>query len=246
MHWPNEKTLAGTIAAAVVVGITVYMVQQHRIASLELQRQSAIAERDEAVAGREEALTWLKLKEQQLKSVQQQNGELLALRGEAARLRDQVTKQKEQRPPGTLEPTGTAPTPQPGDYISKEQLAFVGFSTPERCWESCIWAMFSGNFDAMTNSFGPEMQREFGDPQMKAEFEATIKSNTQNFGGMQVLARKEIAEDKVELKILMHDKTDEISIQPIVKVGDEWKRQGNSRGYTAEWEKSGTVETFTR
>ena len=240
MNWPRHKTLAGTIAVT-VVGIGVYIVQQQRIASLELQRQSMVAERDEALAGQQEALARLKLKEQQLKSAQQQNGELLGLRREVAGLRDQVTKQKDQVVPG--QPT---PVPQPGDYISKEQLAFVGFATPERCWESCIWAMCSGNYEAMTNSCGPEMQEELENPQTKAEFEAMMKSNTQNFGGMQVLARKEIAEDKVELKILMRDKTDEISIQPLAKIGDEWKRQGNSKAYSAEWEKSGTVETFVR
>jgi len=246
MHWRNPRTLAAMIAVAVVVGLTVYVVQQRRITSLELQRQSTVAERDEAAAGREEALARLKLKEQELKTVQQQNRELLQLRSEAAKVRAQPTKEQEQLLSRKLESGAAVLSPEPGAYISKDQLAFVGFSTPEGCWESCIWAMCSGNYEAMTNSFSPEMQQEFENPQMKAEFEAMIKSNAQNFGGMQVLARKEIAEDKVELKILMRDKTDEISIEPMLKVGDDWKRHGSSRGYSPEWEKSGTIETFAR
>lgn len=245
MHWPNPRTAAAMIAVAIVVAITVYVSQQRKIASSELQRQSALADREDAVAAREEALALLRAKEQELKTLDQQKRELLRLRSEIAGLARQTTKEKEQPPPGTSEVGAPALAPEPGVYISKDQLAFVGFATPESCWESCIWAFLSGNFDVMTNSFSPEMQREFDDPNFKREFETMMTTNKQNFKGMQILARKEIADGRVELKIRMRDNADQISIEPMLKVGDEWKRHGNSSAYTLEWEKSGTIETFT-
>ncbi len=34
-------------------------------------------------------------------------------------------------------------------------------------------------------------------------------------------------------------------IQPMVKVGNEWKLGGSTRGYEADWEKDGQIQTLT-
>ena len=61
---------------------------------------------------------------------------------------------------------------------------------------------------------------------------------------MQIVARKTLGEDKVELKVKMDadplpdSKADmpPFLIQPMVKVGNEWKLGGSTRGYQPEWD----------
>jgi hypothetical protein len=64
------------------------------------------------------------------------------------------------------------------------------------------------------------------------------------FKGMQVVARKVLAEDKVELKVKMDVESPPDSkvdmppfwIQPMVKVGNEWKLGGSTRDYQSSWD----------
>ena len=70
---------------------------------------------------------------------------------------------------------------------------------------------------------------------------------------MQFVARKALADDRVELKVKMDmaplpdgpQEQPPFMIQPMVKVGNEWKLGGSTRGYNADWENVGQIQIFT-
>lgn len=112
--------------------------------------------------------------------------------------------------------------PAPGSYIAKKQLANVGYSTPEAALETAIWAMMSVNYDK------------------------TIESP---FKGMQIVAKKTIADDKVELKVLMEATStkspgNKYRLQTMAKIGNAWKVDGGTRGYVASWDNGSNIVTF--
>ena len=100
---------------------------------------------------------------------------------------------------------------------------------------------------------GPEMQpKELQDPQRRKDFE-TDSSRTglaQRLKGVQVLARKTLSEDKIHLKVLQEFDADpdspprQVTVLPMVRVGNSWKLGGSTRG-GEHWEmESGEVQTF--
>ena len=72
-------------------------------------------------------------------------------------------------------------------------------------------------------------------------------------GEVQILARKDLPNDVVELKVAIDaasaepDKPSsrELMIQKLVKVGEEWKLGGSTHSYSPDWESTGPVQSFT-
>jgi hypothetical protein len=122
-------------------------------------------------------------------------------------------------------------------YISKDQLAFVGYATPDAALESMTWAMMNGPMNRTLSALGPELlEHELSNAKGREQFEAGRKTLAPLFKGMQILARKTLGEDRVELKVKMdadplpESKADmpPFMIQPMVKVGHEWKLGGST------------------
>ena len=138
----------------------------------------------------------------------------------------------------------------PGSYIAKKQLANVGYSTPEAALETVTWAMMSANYDKTIESFAPEMQAEMKkDPNDRQQFESAIKRGASSFKGMQIMAKKTIADDKVDLKVLMEDTRskspgNKYLLQVMAKIGNDWKVGGGTRGYVASWDNGSNIVTF--
>ena len=142
----------------------------------------------------------------------------------------------------TAHPTGT--------LILKDQLIFAGYKTPEAALESMFWAFVNGNYAAAVASV-PENQavKQFGnDP---AKFKAESKDGEfADFASLQIVARKNLGADKVELEFQVLDKDENSneskpSIASMMKVGNDWKLDFSaSSDYTTNWDKGGNVETF--
>jgi hypothetical protein len=141
--------------------------------------------------------------------------------------------------------------PAPGSYITKNQLANVGYNTPEAAFETMMWAMMNGNYDKLTESFSPEIQAEMkkATDSDRKHFETKAKMDAPLFKGMQILAKKNIADNQVDLKISMDGieghrtiSKSEYGIQLIVKVGNEWKVAGGFDGYEASWDNGSQLE----
>lgn len=94
----------------------------------------------------------------QQEHLRKDNTELLRLRNEVSQLRRERDAQKQQANQATPPAQGAGPSAsEPGRYISKEQLAFVGYATPDAALESMTWGMMNGNYEQTIASLGPEL-----------------------------------------------------------------------------------------
>ena len=186
------------------------------------------------------------------------SNELLKLRGEIGVLRRQLASQKiqvdQQTDPQKERISTKAHTP--GSYIPSDELAPVGYATPEAALETHMWAMMRGTYEQINEGVNPEMlTEELKDPKYREAFESQQKITAPIFNGMQILAKKTLTDDKVELKVkhaydleamkkLTTDITPEFIIQPMINVSGEWKLGGSTRGYKSSWEEDGQIQSF--
>lgn len=184
-----------------------------------------------------------------------QFNELLKLRGEVGSLRRQLESQKAQvgqQPTSSREVKTTGHTP--GTYISKDELAFVGYATPEAAFETIAWAMMKGTYEQVNKGLSPELlAEELKDSNGSKNFEANRDQIAPLFKGMQIVSKKVVSEDKVELKLKedydaaasqFNSHMPDFMVQPMVKIGNEWKLGGSTREYQNNWQNDGQIQTF--
>ncbi len=141
----------------------------------------------------------------------------------------------------------------PGTFILENQAVFAGYKTPEAALESYFWACIHEDYDAAVASFPPnkqaEMRKELGNPK---HFKSEARREISQLKGVEIMARKNMSGDRVELKFQVidsggvHNKGEtNLVIIPAVKIGKEWKLNMESvSGYQTNWENSGDVVTF--
>jgi hypothetical protein len=124
-----------------------------------------------------------------------------------------------------------------GQLIGLAQLVDAGNTTPEAAWVSRYWARARGDYDAVIAA--THLQKVdaakawMGD---KATFRARSQKEFASFKGIQVLARKNLASDRVELKYrFAFGKRQETKIVEMVKIEGAWK-SGQTRVYDASWD----------
>ncbi|MGD0536446.1 MAG: sigma-70 family RNA polymerase sigma factor [Verrucomicrobiota bacterium] len=243
----TKLKLIASVVVAAAVGTPLVM-QHHANAALRaentaLREEAAQSEKlraeNQRLAGQMEAEAARPLAEHE---------ELMRLRGEVGVLRRQLAGMTQTKP--------AAPAAQPpgktAGYLTKDQLAFVGFATPETAFESAVWAIMNGNYDVTRQSMSPDMLKE---AEKDPNFRAGLEAAPSNFGtlikGVQMMAKKTLADDQVELKVWMGGQysggpsapgAGNFFIQPLVKIGNEWKMSGSSRGVSPDWEQSGQVQ----
>jgi len=75
------------------------------------------------------------------------------------------------------------------------------------------------------------------------------------FKGIQIVAKKSLPDDSVELKVRYAYDTEAMSkltpnlppdlmIQPMVNVSGQWKLGGSTRGHKPSWDEGGQIQTF--
>jgi hypothetical protein len=142
-----------------------------------------------------------------------------------------------------------------GQYITDAQLVDAGNTTPEAALETLFWATASGNYDALTASFAPRVRKEvrgwYGD---KAQFAVNARGFSTFFKNLQILARKTVADDKVELKYHLEklssrpgqtttNHVDVTKIATLVRIGSAWEFPDNeSRSYETNWDEGSQAE----
>jgi uncharacterized protein YchJ len=126
-----------------------------------------------------------------------------------------------------------------GQSFELAQLVDAGNTTPEAAWESRYWARAEGDYDAVIAATDPKVadgaKEWMGD---KAKFRASSKREFASFKGLQILARKDLADDKVELKyqfIFQAQAPQQPKIVKMVKVSGAWL-SGPTRAYDAGWD----------
>lgn len=186
-----------------------------------------------------------------LARLQKDNAELLRLRNEVGQLRRERDAAQQRANQAAAPPVGSGQSPaNPGRYISKDQLAFAGYATPEAALESQFWALATGNYEQAVASYSPELhEHELNDPRSRERFEHDQSEKGTLLKGMQVVARKTLAEDRVELRVkididpaLAGGRGPVFIIQPAVRVGNDWKL-GSARGYDDKWDPDGQAQS---
>jgi uncharacterized protein YchJ len=127
-----------------------------------------------------------------------------------------------------------------GQLVGLAQLVDAGNTTPEAAWESRYWARAHGDYDAVIAATIPQAvdgaKAWMGD---KATFRARSQKEFATFQGIQILARKNLASDKVELKYQFAfqngSSPQQTKIVEMVKINGAW-RSGQTRAHDASWD----------
>ena len=124
-----------------------------------------------------------------------------------------------------------------GQFIGRAQLVDAGNTTPEAAFESRYWARSRGDYDAVIAATAPEAvdgaKAWMGE---KSQFRTGSKEEFASFIGMQFLARKDLAEDRVELKYhFIFTGRRETKIVQMVKINGGWF-SGATRAHDASWD----------
>jgi hypothetical protein len=263
MSWINAKSIAAIIGATMIAGSGTYYVQQQQLARAEAKHRALLASHEQqAAAARDAQLAALRAREQELDNLRKQIADISRLQEEIARLRHELaaTPPVISRPSVAASPvavtTNAIPTANPiapGKYVTKDQLRFGGYGTPEAATQSMLWAQAWKNYQAATNSWSPEMLK-FILEDSQGEYEKSYSEGMWALTGLQVVARKTLSDDRVELKMKMDvdhgpnqpRSAQDFSIDTLVKVGNEWKLGAMGREYTPDWDQSGNIQTFSR
>jgi hypothetical protein len=149
---------------------------------------------------------------------------------------------------GVDEPAGNGA----GRHLAKKQMAFTGYTTPEAALQSIVWTAVKGDCDKAFACLSPETQADINNkPNGRRKFNADIRRIGQQLNGMQITARKILADDNVELKVKL-DVTDsskngppmpDFLVVPFIKIDGEWKFNGSTRPYTPDWENGSQPES---
>jgi RNA polymerase sigma factor (sigma-70 family) len=145
--------------------------------------------------------------------------------------------------------TTTATDTIKGQFFGPGQLVDAGNTTPEAAWESRYWARAEGDYDAVIAGTDPTAASTakawMGD---KATFHDGSKEEFASFQGFQILARKDLANDKVELKYQFtfqsRSTPTQTKIVTMVKVNGAW-RCAQTRSYDATWDPDSQPEPET-
>jgi hypothetical protein len=130
-----------------------------------------------------------------------------------------------------------------GQLIGRAQLVDAGDATPEAAWVSRYWARAQGDYDAVIAATQPKMvnvaKAWMGD---RATFRERSRAEFASFKGIQILARKNIARDRVELKYrFAFGKRRETKTVEMVKMKGAWK-SGETRAWDPRWDNGSEPE----
>jgi hypothetical protein len=137
-----------------------------------------------------------------------------------------------------------------GQYIGPTQLVDAGNTTPEAALESSFWAMANGDYDAVIGSYIPQMRKEAEGWYGGKDKFMGHKKKFESFKGLQIVARKVVADDKIELRYYCEfqfqpasQRTDQI--QSLVRIESAWMLTDKT-AYTTNWDEGSHPEPMNK
>ena len=246
----HKSIIGATIAVAITGGIYEARQAAQLRGQVEIlqQQQGPLAGQVEQLSRERDGLTnTLAVMRDQDERLNANAAELPKLRGMIGTLRRELESQKAAAAKASTNLTEASMVAhKPGSYISKDQLADAGFKTPEAALQTYFQALLSGDYNrvvaAMTAKSGATI------PEQREAFEKGFREAEEvaRFQGIQMLAKKVIADDRVDVEFLVYEegKAPVISIQQMVKEGGGWKA-GNSQGLDESWGQRGQIQPLT-
>ena len=255
-----QKTLiTATIVAAIGTGI--YEARQASTLRTKVQTlQQQQAEQIQQLQNeRDDATSQLSALRDDNKRLKRNAAELLKLRGEVGQLRRQLDTANRE----TSQPVAPAQNAQkltnhlPGTYIPLNEVGFAGYATPEAALETITWKLWNATYDQMVEELplsADEKAKELNNTKSREDFNTQRKKYVSHIKGLQIIAKKVLTEDKVELKVLMaHDDSPDLppertpyAVQSMIKVGNEWRLGGSTYEYQNGWENKGQIQMFAK
>jgi len=132
-------------------------------------------------------------------------------------------------------------TSMPVIFIPLEKLTHQGFATPEAALQTYMNAAVFGSFEQLLTACVPHTSRDSS----RTEFEQH-RPRAPRFIGMQLLAKKLVSDDKVDIQTLvfLEGEAPSVSIAHVVKIGAEWKYSDSHSAYPT-WVQEGKVQLCT-
>jgi RNA polymerase sigma factor (sigma-70 family) len=252
MNWINAKSIAAMVGAAVLAGTGTYFARQREVNELQAANRQLMEQRDKFAAEQGANVAALTANTEELERLRKDAKDLPRLRNEVAQLkkqRDEVKKVVAQ-PAGATGGPLAPPVSGSGRYITIDQLANVGSATPEAAMQTAMWTMFKGSYEEALASATPELQKDgLRNPKTRELFETSRKQMAPLFKGLQIMARKVLADGKVEFKVKMDaDPLPDtkawmpgIAVYRLTNIDRAWK-VGGATGYDAKWDQDGQVQ----
>lgn len=220
-----------TLAALGIAGLVIIQ-QQTRIGSLKESRRSLAAQYQELSATSAALLSVDAARKDELVALRQQTSEVLRLRNQLAQARRQLAAAEgKNQTPRAENPDDLA------GYVTKEQLRFAGFDTPENAFQTLNWAAANGDYTNWLATLSPACQEEeLANPNSIKDFQRGSAANAR-FKGMQVLAKKALPDGTIELKVRMDSESGVmLFVYPMAPIGNEWRLGDDIHAYTEAWD----------
>ena len=252
----TQKVLITTVLAA-AIGTGLYEAREatharHSVNMLQEQQAALDRQIDQLTREREETTRRLAGTPEDDR-LNRATGELLRLRGEVTRLRGEREEMLTRLAAAAKTNAATAQR-QGVDtnwvnailVVGRDQLVDAGNATPEAAWASRYWARAHGDYDTVIAATDPQKvdvaKAWMGD---RETFRERSQTEFGSFKGLQILARKNVASDRVELKYQFAfgdgPTRQETKIVEMVKVEGAWK-SGQTRAYDATWDDASQPE----
>jgi hypothetical protein len=215
-----------------------------------------------ALQSEEKAQTIARARKFELDHIQQDQLELVRLRNELGLQHHQLSVQLN-LDEAAADASATSPSQfkrinplPPGSYISKESLSYAGFATPEAAIQTVEFARTRGSFEIMTYGMidiPPIDRSETVVAAQRAIFKMNQEMLGPRFHGMQILARKVVSNDTVDLKVKVDVdpviagnvkfEPKQVQVLRVTRQGNEWKLVSN---YHGSWADDSTVENLVQ
>lgn len=255
MNWINAKSVAAILAAALGAGTATYLVQERKATQLLAENQDLVARQASAANERDAVLATAQSMNDELERLRKGQVELLRLRGEVSQMRRLLESQKPTTPQSQRpnQSVAEAKAHTPGLPISKDQLANAGYATPEAALETYFWAATKGSFDHVSESVSPGRMAEMVANANQEQLEAELKRDSAAFKGIQIIARKALPDQSVELKFRMEIDPNvraaqpglpDSLVQPMILIDGQWRLHTGARLCDMAWDEDPRTQRF--
>jgi hypothetical protein len=224
------RALVICIVAALATGLMIQSLRHAELRKANQQLRRDVAEWQRQVADREQTTAPVA----GAGITEAERSELLRLRSQAAQLRAATNELRQLRAQAS-QPRAPAQTPgvvdrgegtPTGEALPRESWRFAGYATPEAAFQSLMFSMSQGDYNASLASMSPdEAEREAKDKTPEQLREKWQRAAAQ-FNTYRIIDRNEISAEEMVLVIYASGEKKAVLPMKLIKVGEEWKFAG--------------------